>query len=104
MAYSRSALRDGSIMHCGSKLRKGSYFPVFLEHPRTAEKALIAVFQEAYVQGIVRWPNQARQPSHKRFTFRSAPFGSPTINWLLLCSGTHPGQPRLHKGSQGLAR
>jgi CO/xanthine dehydrogenase Mo-binding subunit len=33
-------------------LRKGSYFPVFLEHRRTAEKALIAVIQEAYVQGI----------------------------------------------------
>ena len=34
------------------KLRKGSYFPVFLEPRRTAEKALIAVIQEAYVQGI----------------------------------------------------
>jgi putative transposase len=34
------------------KLRKGSYFPGFLEPRRTAEKALAAVIQEAYVQGI----------------------------------------------------
>lgn len=32
--------------------RKGSYFPEFLEPRRTAEKALTAVIQEAYVQGI----------------------------------------------------
>src|SRR5579885_2223122 len=34
------------------KLRKGSYFPAFLEPRRMAEKALSAVIQEAYVQGI----------------------------------------------------
>src|SRR6195952_3975693 len=34
------------------KLRKGSYFPSFLEPRRTAEKALVAVIQEAYIQGI----------------------------------------------------
>jgi transposase-like protein len=34
------------------KLRKGSYFPAFLEPRRTAEKALTAVIQEAYVQGV----------------------------------------------------
>lgn len=34
------------------KLRKGSYFPGFLEARRMAEKALTAVIQEAYVQGI----------------------------------------------------
>jgi transposase-like protein len=34
------------------KLRKGSYFPFFLEPRRMAEKALTAVIQEAYVQGI----------------------------------------------------
>jgi putative transposase len=34
------------------KLRKGSYFQSFLEPRRTAEKALAAVIQEAYVQGI----------------------------------------------------
>jgi transposase-like protein len=34
------------------RLRKGSYFPSFLEPRRTAEKALTAVIQEAYVQGI----------------------------------------------------
>ncbi len=34
------------------KLRKGSYFPGFLEPRRVAEKALTAVIQEAYIQGI----------------------------------------------------
>ena len=35
------------------KLRQGSYFPTFLLDPRrTAEKALAAVVQEAYVQGV----------------------------------------------------
>jgi len=34
------------------KLRQGSYFPGFLEPRRTAEKALAAVIQEAYVQGV----------------------------------------------------
>jgi putative transposase len=34
------------------KLRKGSYFPSFLEPRRMAEKALTAVIQEAYVQGV----------------------------------------------------
>jgi putative transposase len=34
------------------KLRRGSYFPGFLEPRRMAEKALTAVVQEAYIQGI----------------------------------------------------
>ncbi|MBZ9646607.1 transposase, partial [Sphingobium sp. 3R8] len=34
------------------RLRKGSYFPSFLEPRRTAEKALTAVIQEAYVQDM----------------------------------------------------
>lgn len=34
------------------ELRQGSYFPEFLEPRRTAEKALTAVTQEAYGQGI----------------------------------------------------
>jgi len=34
------------------KLRKGSYFPGFLEPRLTAEKALAAVIQEAYIQGV----------------------------------------------------
>jgi putative transposase len=33
-------------------LRSGSYFPGFLEPRRTGEKALAAVIQEAYVQGV----------------------------------------------------
>jgi putative transposase len=34
------------------KLRKGSYFPAFLEPRRASEKALTAVIQEAYVHGV----------------------------------------------------
>jgi Transposase and inactivated derivatives len=34
------------------KLRRGSYFPAFLEPRKTAEKALIAVVQEAWIQGV----------------------------------------------------
>ena len=37
---------------CLPKLRQGSYFPEFLELRRTAEKALTAVIQEAYVHGV----------------------------------------------------
>src|SRR5918911_1923676 len=44
--------RVGRIDLAIPKLRKGSCFPAFLEPRRTAEKALIAVIQEAYVQGI----------------------------------------------------
>ena len=34
------------------KLRKGSYFPAFLEPRKTAERALVAVVQEAWIQGV----------------------------------------------------
>ncbi len=34
------------------KLRKGSYFPEFLEPHRATENAMTAVIQEAYVQGL----------------------------------------------------
>ncbi|TGN37543.1 IS256 family transposase [Paracoccus liaowanqingii] len=44
--------RAGQIALEIPKLRKGSYLPSFLEPRRTAEKALVAVIQEAYVQGI----------------------------------------------------
>jgi transposase-like protein len=44
--------RAGSVELRIPKLRKGSYFPGFLEPRRLAEKALTAVIQEAYVQGV----------------------------------------------------
>jgi putative transposase len=44
--------RAGTVELRIPKLRKGSYFPAFLEPRRLAEKALTAVIQEAYVQGI----------------------------------------------------
>ncbi len=34
------------------KLRKGSYFPAFLEPRRTTEQALVAVIQEAWIKGV----------------------------------------------------
>jgi transposase-like protein len=44
--------RVGTIELRIPKLRKGSYFPEFLEPRRVSEKALTAVVQEAYIQGI----------------------------------------------------
>ena len=44
--------RAGTVELRIPKLRKGCYFPGFLEPRRMAEKALTAVIQEAYVQGI----------------------------------------------------
>jgi transposase-like protein len=43
--------RAGTVELRIPKLRKGSYFPGFLEPRRLAEKALTAVVQEAYIQG-----------------------------------------------------
>ena len=44
--------RAGTVDLHIPKLRTGSYFPAFLEPRRAAEKALTAVIQEAYVQGV----------------------------------------------------
>jgi transposase-like protein len=44
--------RAGTVDVKIPKLRKGSYFPEFLEPRRAAEKAMTAVIQEAYVQGL----------------------------------------------------
>lgn len=44
--------RAGTVELRIPKLRKGSFFPSFLEPRRMAEKALTAVIQEAYIQGI----------------------------------------------------
>ena len=44
--------RAGTVEFRIPKLRKGTYFPGFLEPRRLAEKALTAVVQEAYIQGV----------------------------------------------------
>ena len=44
--------RAGSVDLSIPRLRKGSYFPSFLEPRRLTEKALTAVIQEAYIKGI----------------------------------------------------
>jgi putative transposase len=44
--------RAGSVDLKIPKLRRGSYFPGFLEPRRAGEKALAAVIQEAYIQGV----------------------------------------------------
>ena len=44
--------RAGTVELRIPKLRRGSYFPGFLEPRRMAEKALTAVIQEAYVHGV----------------------------------------------------
>jgi putative transposase len=44
--------RVGSIELGIPRLRQGSYFPSFLEPRRRAEQALVAVVQEAYVNGV----------------------------------------------------
>jgi putative transposase len=44
--------RAGTVELRIPKLRKGSYFPSFVEPRRMAEKALTAVNQEAYVHGV----------------------------------------------------
>src|SRR6201985_3289841 len=44
--------RAGTVELHIPKIRKGSYFPGFLEPRRMGEKALTAVIQEAYIQGL----------------------------------------------------
>jgi len=44
--------RVGTVQLKIPKLRKGSYFPSLLEPRRRAERALLSVIQEAYVQGV----------------------------------------------------
>lgn len=44
--------RAGAVELRVPKLRRGSYFPEFLEPRRRAEQALAAVVQEAYVHGV----------------------------------------------------
>ena len=63
--------RAGSVDLKIPKLRKGSYFPGLLVPRRTAEKAMAAVIQEAYIQGVF---STARSMSwSKRWACRASP-------------------------------
>src|SRR5213592_3429008 len=46
------ATRAGEIELAIPKIRRGSYFPGFLEPRKRIEQALVAVVQEAYVAGV----------------------------------------------------
>jgi len=46
------ATRAGELELAIPKLRRGSYFPSFLEPRRRSEQALVSVVQEAYVAGV----------------------------------------------------
>jgi len=54
MNVARAAGKPGPVpsMFKSPKLRKGTYFPEFLEPRRAAEKAMTAVIQEACIQGV----------------------------------------------------
>jgi putative transposase len=44
--------RAGELELAIPKIRRGSYFPSFLEPPKRSEQALVSVVQEAYVAGV----------------------------------------------------
>lgn len=44
--------RVGTVELAIPRLRSGSYFPGFLEPRRRSEQALVAVVQEAYINGV----------------------------------------------------
>src|SRR5690606_32120923 len=44
--------RVGTVELAIPKLREGSYFPALLEPRRRSERALLAVVQQAYVEGV----------------------------------------------------
>jgi putative transposase len=44
--------RVGTVALAIPKLRQGSYFPSFIEPRRRVEKALLAVVQQAYIEGV----------------------------------------------------
>ncbi len=48
----RRDTRAGEIELAIPKLRSGSYFPSFLKPRKRSEQALVAVVQEAYVNGV----------------------------------------------------
>ncbi|BAD41231.1 conserved hypothetical protein [Symbiobacterium thermophilum IAM 14863] len=70
--------RVGTIDLQIPKLRKGSYMPSFLEPRRRAEKALVAVVLEAYVNGVsTRKVDDLAQVSREQLDIR----GVEKVHW-----------------------
>ena len=68
--------RAGTVELRIPKLRRGSYFPGFLEPRRMAEKALTAVIQEAYIQASrparsTSWSRRSAWRGSARARFRA---------------------------------
>jgi putative transposase len=67
----------GTLELKNPKLRKGSYFPAFLEPRKTAERALVAVIQEAWIQGVSTrtrstiWCRRRACPAFRKVRFRN---------------------------------
>jgi hypothetical protein len=54
--------RVGTVELAIPRVRDGSYFPSLLEPRRRAERALLAVVQEAYVSGVSKTPCRRPRP------------------------------------------
>ena len=96
--------RAGTVELRIPKLRKGSYFPSFLEPRRMAEKALTAVIQEAYVQACRparsttwsrRWVERASPRARCRgCARRSTPASKPSSTGRSKATGPTSGSMR----------
>ena len=92
--------RAGRIELAIPRLRKGSYLPSFLEPRRTAEKALVAVIQEAYVHGVST-PRRGRPRARHGRRGRLEEPGQPALRGHRRAG---PGLPRApHRGPMALS-
>jgi Transposase, Mutator family len=86
--------RVGSIELAIPRLRSGSYFPSFLEPRRRSEKALVAVVQEAYVNGVsTRKVDRLVEPSAWRACPRTRCRDSAKV-WTSRSARSGSGRPR----------
>jgi putative transposase len=81
--------RAGEIELAIPKLRQGSYFPSFRHPRRRAEQALVAVVQEAYINGV-----STRKGRPARRADGAAPEQGPGLPALSRPRRAGPGVPR----------